>query len=413
MRNLITSCIRAAAAAAIWGLLLCGTSTPSAAGYNIVKLVDGMSRPDLPCCVPFYIFYTPVIAGDHVAFLSRQGPPDGVWSGNISTRSLTKLAGLETPAPGGTGNFSAFYGGAGTPISIGGNTVTFFAADAAGKIGIYSVPVTGGIVRRIATTAMTAPDGSVFSELRRAKTNGSRVVFFGSTAAHPSGIYTATIAGRQLAKVIDNATTLDARDTTGILPGYFGLYDNPVYAQTSLYFQAWGTFDPVSAPNAIFRHIGGAYYDMADNITHLQSLADSHVRILQISAAAASNRFAFLADQPSAGISGIFELRSKDFAAKFVTTNDIVPGTARKFNSFVAMAYDDPGVAFVATVQTKLGTDQSIYYAAGTGQPIVKVAPGSVYYLPLLGDRAVSGGRIAFMDGSNFADTVYVAIPAP
>ena len=397
------------------GLLLAAGILPSqavAAGYSIVKLVNGIDRPDLPCCVHFYIFYTPVISGGKVAFLSRNAGVDGVWSGDIASHALTKLAGFETNAPGGGGKFTAFYGGTDTPLSIGGNTVTFFASDSGGHFGIYSVPVTGGPVRRVATTATLAPDGQPFQDLRRATTNGGFVAFNGRTSLHSSGIYKATIAGGQLTTLIDSDTHLDARDPSGTLSGYYFAYGRPVYAKTAIHFLATGLFDPVDGPNAIMR---GSGVDEADNLTHLQSLPFSHVRVLAFSAAALSNSFGFLADEPSAGyVSGVFKGQGANFAIKFATTLDNAPGTNRKFQTFEALSYDDSGAAFVATRLTATGTtDRSIYFSPSPGQPVQRVASGTKYYLPTIGDRALNAGKIVFMDGSSYADTVYVAVPIP
>ena len=398
------------------GLLLAVGILPSqaaAAGYSIVKLVNGIDRPDLPCCVHFYIFYTPVISGGKVAFLSRNGVVDGVWSGDIATRTLTKLVGLETAAPGGVGNFTAFYGGTDTPLSIGGNTVTFFASDSGGHFGIYSVPVTGGPVRRVATTATLAPDGQPFQDLRRATTNGAFVTFYGRTSAHFTGIYRATTAGRQLSTVIDNGTRLDARDASGTLTGYYGGYYTPVYAKTAIHFFATGVGDPSNAPNAIMRGSGAGAIDEADNLTRLQSLPAGHVRVLAFSAAALSNGFGFIADEPSAGYAGVFKGQGANFALKFATTLDTAPGTLRKFQTFTALSYDDSGAAFVATRSTATGSDQSIYFSPGPGQAVQRVASGAKYYFPTIGDRALNAGKIVFMDGTSYADRVYVAVPIP
>ena len=48
---------------------------------------------------------------------------------------------------------------------------------------------------------------------------------------------------------------------------------------------------------------------------------------------------------------------------------------------------------------------------AAPGQPVVRIAAGSKYYLPVVGDRSVSQGEIVFMEESNYADTVFVAVP--
>ena len=154
---------------------LSGFSDAEAKDFRILRLINGINRPDLACCTPFYIFHTPVIEGDRVAFMSRNGGPDGVWSANIKTRALTKLVGLGTPVPGGTGNFSAFYIDSDKRLTIGGGRVAFFAADSAGMLGLFVVSVNGGAITRIASTAELAPDGEVFIGLSNASLNGQYV----------------------------------------------------------------------------------------------------------------------------------------------------------------------------------------------------------------------------------------------
>lgn len=394
-------------------LLTTFAATAKAEGYRIVKLVNGMNRPDLPCppCTPFYIYYTPVISGDRVAFLSRNGPPDGVWSADINTRALTKLVGLNTPVPGGTGNFSAF----GYPehrLTIGGGYVAFFGIDGAGILGLYTVPVTGGPVRKVVNTNTVAPDGTEFTDLQRPSLNGPTVVFWGRTPNHIGGIYRATRLGTQLQTVIDSDDRLDARTPAGPLVDYFSGFTRAVIGSANnIFFSASGLFDPVSGPNAIFR--AADRLDIADNMTRLQGRPDnSHVRISSFSAAVGSAAVAFHADQPNNGFQGLFKVRSKFVADAFATTKSLAPPTNRKFQSFAGFGYDGTGLAFTGTHATAVNTvDQSVYFVSAPGQPIVRIAAGRNYYFPMVGDRSVSQGRIVFMEGSNFADTVFVAVP--
>jgi hypothetical protein len=386
-------------------------SSARADDFNIIKIFDTINRPDLPCCVPFYLFYTPVISGDRVAFLSRNGPPDGVWSANIETKALTKLVGFETRVPGGTGKFKIFYGNGDLSLTIGGGTVAFFGADQADVWGLFTVPVDGGSVKRIAAINTISPDGAIFTDIRHPSTNGGKIVFSGHTANHFSGIYQASVNGRNLETVIDDDTTLDARTPSGPAEDYFGFYSSPVIGKRYVDFYASGLFDPVSGANAIFRAKDG-FLDIADNLTHLPRGTDDHVRILSFSADIQSSDIAFRADQPVTGYTGIFRSKNMDASAAFVTTKDRVPGLSRKFTGLLAFSYDASGIAFVGTHATSTGSDQSIYFVPAPGQPVVKVAGGSAYYFPTLGDRSISDGRIVFMDGSNFADKLYVAEPA-
>jgi hypothetical protein len=388
-----------------------GFPEAEAKDFRIIRLIDGMNRPDLTCCTPFYIFHTPVIEGDRVAFLSRNGPPDGVWSANITTRALTKLVGLNTPVPGGTGNFTTFYIDADKRLTIGGGRVAFFGGDANGKLGLFVVSVSGGAITRIATTETIAPDGVVFTGLSSASLNDQYIAFQGSTSLHQLGIYRATVAGTGLVTVMDTDDRLDARTTSGTAVDYFNIFVRPVMLTASnLAFGASGLFDPVSGANATFR--SGESTPIADNLTALAGRPDdSHVRINSHSSGIGTAEVAFLADQPNNGFSGIFRAGNPDTAPAYVTTNTFVPGTARKFSSFQGFGHDASGVAFTGLSNVTSGTEYSVNLVAATGQPVERIAASPEYYFPIVGDRSVSQGRVVFMENSNFADTVFVAVP--
>ena len=155
---------------------LSGFSDAEAKDFRILRLINGINRPDLACCTPFYIFHTPVIEGDRVAFMSRNGGPDGVWSANIKTRALTKLVGLGTPVPGGTGNL-AFYIDSDKRLTIGGGRVAFFAADSAGIWGSSSFPSTAapspGSPRRRSLRPTARSSSASAMRLSTASTSGS------------------------------------------------------------------------------------------------------------------------------------------------------------------------------------------------------------------------------------------------
>ena len=386
-------------------------SEAEASDFRIVRLIDGMNRPDLACCTPFYIFYTPVIEGDRVAFLSRNGPPDGVWSANITTRALTKLVGLNTPVPGGTGNFTTFYIDSDKRLTIGGGRVAFFAADAAGKLGLFVVSVNGGAITRIATTETIAPDGVVFTGLSNASLNDQYIAFQGSTSLHQYGVYRSSVAGAGLVTVMDTDDQLDARTTSGTAEDYFNIFGRPLMLTGSnLAFGASGLFDPISGANAIFR--SGEGTPIADNLTVLAGRPDdSHVRINNYSSGIGTGDVAFLADQPNNGFSGIFSAGNPAAAPAFVTTNAFVPDTARKFSSFQGFAHDASGVAFTGLSPVPSGTEWSVNLVAAAGQVVQRIAASPEYYFPLVGERSVSQGKVVFMENSNFADTVFVAVP--
>ncbi|MFC3692002.1 hypothetical protein [Chenggangzhangella methanolivorans] len=411
---------RAALAAALLALF---GSAAAAADFKITAPLKGLCRPDLPPdpCTPFNLFGPPAISGDFVVWTNRAGPQDGIWSYQISTKKIRKLAGFETKAPAGKGKFTAFGNtGSEYPTLIGGETVVFFARDADNTNGLYTANVRGG-VRLIANgkTPIPKAGGLVFQDIRWASTNGKTVAFFGVDPNGATGVFRAKIDGSSLKTVIYSAETeLDARSPSGPVPGYFGYFSRPLVAKKSLQFYASGLFDPVSGANAYFQ-AGDGFTDLIDNMTRLQGGSSGvHVRNSAASASDTSSEIAVLSDQPADGYSGIFKPRTLDEALAFVTTKTKVPGAATTFHTFVGNGYgpgfgvDASGLAFTAFYVDGNGNHQDVFFVAKPGGKVLRVARGGAdYYLPYVGDRSVSGGVIAFTEGYNAVDTFYIATP--
>lgn len=396
--------------AAAWLGAVSTFSGAEASDYRIIRLINGIDRPDLPCCVDFRLWPTPVIEGDRVAFLSRSGgPPDGVWIGNITTRQLTKLVGPDTPVPGGSGNFSAFNGDPDKRLTIGGGRIAFFGTDQGGVLGLFVVSVNGGPIARIATIGGAAPGGGNFTQLAFASLNNNFITFKGTTST-TTGVYRATVSGANLVNLRDTNDHLDARTPSGTADDYFNLYTRPLMLTgNDIAFYASGLFDPVTGPSAIFSFPN---VRLADNMTALAGAPDdSHVRIIDLSTGIGTGRVAFHADQPNNGFQGLFRTTGPNSAPSFVTNNTPVPGTTREFSSFGGFGYDASGVAFTGFSPLPSGTENSVNFVAGLGAPVIRIAASPEYFLPVVGDRSLSQGRIAFMENSNFADTIYVAVP--
>jgi len=390
-------------------------SAAMAAGYTIIAPLKGKTRPDLPPGTPFYLWTTPSISGDYVVFTSRNGPPDGVWSYHIPTKKLRKLAGLDTKVPGGKGKFKTISDpGNDFLTTVGGSTVVFFGRDQDNVLGIYAVPVEGGEIARIVSTNMNVPGTTEkFNDLRTAATNGTTVVFWGNRPSNVSGIYQAPISGTSRKKVIDGKQPLDARTLNGPSVDYYGLYTRPTIGKTYIQFSAGGLFDPVTGPNALFRANNG-FNDIADNMTKLEGgTAKQHVRISGSSAAVGSSAMAFIADEPNTGYIGLFKIKNLNNAEVFVSTKTDVPGKPRKFAQFYGFGYDTSGLAFTATYKTTTGVNQSVWFVAAPGDKPVHIASSDDYYLPIVGDRSVSNGRIVFSEATNYAETFYLATPKP
>ncbi|MCB0355230.1 MAG: hypothetical protein KDD64_16980, partial [Bdellovibrionales bacterium] len=114
------------------------------------------------------VFCAPAIEGDYVAFRTNNktsGIADGIWAYHIPSKSFTKLVGIGTPVPGGTGTFQNFNtagSSLGGPVLKDG-VVVFGGVDQGtnpngfAPVGVYSVPVTGGAITKIASFQDAAP----------------------------------------------------------------------------------------------------------------------------------------------------------------------------------------------------------------------------------------------------------------
>jgi uncharacterized protein (TIGR03437 family) len=137
-----------------------------------------------------------------------------LWSADLNTLTLTRLANTSTPAPGGTGNFTGFGQNSGGPYSgfgqiVRNGTVVFYGIDSAGQ-GIYTVPATGGALRRIFNYNNTLPNGyrtgmgGNFMYALGLSDSGV-VAFTGNTNGPPSAsVYTVRLDGSNLNLIADD-----------------------------------------------------------------------------------------------------------------------------------------------------------------------------------------------------------------
>ncbi|RXF75456.1 hypothetical protein [Hansschlegelia zhihuaiae] len=394
--------------------LACLAGAAEAANYKIIAPLKGKSRPDLPCCVGYNLFGPPSISGDFVVFTSRSGPADGIWSYQISTKKIRKLAGTETKIPGGKGKFTEFgFSTSAFPTTVGGETVAFYGWDKDRVFGLYTVGVRGGAVSLIASTRTRMPGGGsrIFKDLRHASTNGEIIAFYGLSPDNATGIFKAKVDGTGLKTVIDATDTLlDARTPNGPADDYFGLYSQPSVGKSDVTFYAGGLFDPVSGPNAVFREKGFA--DLSDNMTKLEGGGKAkHTRIFSASAAVGSSEIAIAADNPGTALYGLFKVKDLDFAAAYATTKTKIPGGSSLFFNFLGYGLDASGLAFTASYDQAGQLQQDVFFVDKPGGTIRRVARGADYYLPYVGDRSISQGRIVFTEGTNFADTFFLATP--
>ena len=400
-------------------VLFAGFAAPSPAAaksFAIVSLVSSSQcRPDLPGCSPWYFEAPgdggPVIDGDAVVFVSRSTSPggnyDGLWSIDVKSGNIKKLAGLDMPIPGGSSNFAGLGGGQ----SIGGEVVVFTGFDANSAGGIYTVGAHGGPIQTIVNGATAAPDGGSFKSWQQTRTDGRQVVFYGQTTTGRQGIYVANIDGTGLATVADDNTQVDDQDRWSLErgPGFYSVYMRPVIGRGLISFYATENLDPSLFPNAILQ--GPGFADIADTLTVLagdptppQSV---HVAIGGLSAAAGSHELAFFGSDNSGAFSGIFAAAPAGSAGAFAT-NQTVLADGGQLIGFFGFSRDRSGLVFAAL---DAANNQSVYFTPRVGGPISRVASSTDYYLPSVTDRALSKGRITFFNGTIYENAIYLATP--
>jgi hypothetical protein len=162
----------------------------------------------------------PAVQGPNMVFIGGgSANQEGVFT-DIGG-SLQAVANLNTPIPGGTGNFTAFGAGFGLPVLSGGS-VAFGAAGSGTQGGIYRW--TGGAISVVANTSTMQPGGAgALETLSGAAIDGSRVAFFGSRPLTGGGF-------RAGLYVSDGMTLSIAADTTTPVPGgsgNFGAFGGP------------------------------------------------------------------------------------------------------------------------------------------------------------------------------------------
>jgi uncharacterized protein (TIGR03437 family) len=199
-----------------WALLFLLVNTPGflrAQNFLFTKIIDDATkRPD-----GLGLFTNPhgVSTDGKYVVWNEQGGDLSIWSADLSTLALTRLANNTTAVPGGTGNFTGFgqIGGgpyAGFHMVVRNGTAVFSGVDSTGQ-GLYSVPAAGGGLRRVVNYNSTLPNGSKigspgnFIYTFGLSDNGSVVGIAGLATGDPnSSVYTAGVDGSNLTLIADD-----------------------------------------------------------------------------------------------------------------------------------------------------------------------------------------------------------------
>ena len=182
-----------------------------------------------------YTFNNPQIAGGTTAFIARSlNGLTAIYSAPTAGGALIKLADTKTKVPGGKGDFtpsrtyfSAFSPSGCSPPIVGTQSVVFVGMDAIQNAGLYSVPIAGGVVKKIAdyTTAIPGaplpPSGyTTFNKnysFCHLAIVGTTVVF---DAGVNSGVYSVQTNGTKLTRIADANTPTQAPGPFPVVNGY-------------------------------------------------------------------------------------------------------------------------------------------------------------------------------------------------
>ncbi|MGZ4956133.1 MAG: DUF7453 family protein [Methylobacter sp.] len=195
------------------------------AGSSPVAVVTpGDSVPD--STGKFTSFGDPSLNGNWVAFAGTGSNSEkGIYTKGINTMDqlLSVVVDINTPIPGGTGNFANF----GKP-SLYGNKVAFRGSDSNDLPGIYTGGI-GAALNLIADASTPIPGGTgTFTNFGDPSLSGNWVAFFGASSNGGGGIYVdqEDVKHNPLQKVIDTSDVLDDKTITGLSFGKEGLSRN-------------------------------------------------------------------------------------------------------------------------------------------------------------------------------------------
>ena len=160
-------------------------------GQQGIYLFNGsaLSRvADLNTPVPgggtFAGFFQPTLSGSNVAFVGHGSSGQrGIYLFNGS--ALSRVADVNTPIPGGSGNFTTFSPVLSQPT---GGNVAFHGFGSSGQQGLYLF--NGSALSRVADVNTPIPGGSGnFTEFQEAWLSGGNVAFQGFGSSGQNGIY--------------------------------------------------------------------------------------------------------------------------------------------------------------------------------------------------------------------------------
>ena len=411
--------------------LVAGVSSASAQDFVFTKIVD--SNDPIPNGAgALFGIADPAPALDNGTVVFRNGvnslAPDSIWS-VTSSGTFTKLVDLNTAVPGGTGNFSQLildYASPGYPVLSSG-TVVFAGRDSASSGytgGLYSVPVAGGAITRIANRNTAVPDGSgnFDNGLQYFSVKNGKVAFNGvSSGGSLTGIYSASTNGTSLTAVADSMHPAHPEFTFPI-----GNFAFPTTDGTTVAMYANGVFDPSTGYNGLYTspNTGGFVYgEPAESNEALPGDSNGTFHTRFGGPRLDGSTIFFRADDANTSnpnFTGLFSVAKTGGAfSNLVDINDTLPGlTSPNSNSFTSYAASGGMLAFIAGdnnshtgLYSHSGSATTKVVVTGDAGPFADLH--ATFNVPFLGSAAVSNGQVVFSGGATLSSAfgVYLATP--
>ncbi|CAG0963439.1 hypothetical protein GPROT1_00989 [Gammaproteobacteria bacterium] len=237
-----------------------------AAGFSFSKIVDPSTpRPDGGNFIVINNIANPAIDGSRLVFLAGNTLETiSAWSANADSSGLVKLADLNTPVPGGVGNFTTLSH-VGAPL-IKDGTVVISGRDSNNALhftihaGLYQVPASGGTLSKIVDYNDPIPGstgnfqgwGDTNSGQRSFSVNGGRVAFKGVDFNSSGGIFLANLDGTgSITPLAVDFGGFRCPIDTGPILGMNG-FVYPSLSGNRVSFWGNDVFDPVQGSNKIF-----------------------------------------------------------------------------------------------------------------------------------------------------------------
>lgn len=238
----------------------------AAGGFTFNQIADTSTpRPDgAGLFVINHSVVTPAIDGSKVVFITQSFPVvDSIWSANTDGSGLLKLVDLGSSVPGGVGNFS-HLDFVGAPLVKGGSVV-FSGTDSSQRAyldrgGLYTVPVLGGTISRVANYNTPVPGGTgnftKFGDNSRGRgsfsIDGGKVAFEGWDQISDDGIFVANLDGSNAVAVVGSFGGFRCPNDFGNFFFPLGNFTNPSISGNSVSYWGNGVFDPSTGSNKVF-----------------------------------------------------------------------------------------------------------------------------------------------------------------